>query len=585
MQGMPHLHKKIQKGRPYYYLREIARVEGKPKVVSQIYLGTAENIGRVFEAAEQRKLPIKLHVEEFGAIFIVHEIERQMLDTIGMIDSIVKRGRNEGGPTIGEYFFYAWANRVVCPKSKRALEHWYRKTAIQQIRPIAVEELNSQRYWDKWDRVDAKAVDKIASEFFKKVWANMAVPPESVVFDTTNYFTFLATETESELAQRGKNKAGRDNLRQVGVALMVDRATQVPMYYRAYEGNKHDSKVFSEIIKEMFTVMETLNKTKQRLTLVFDKGMNSDENIAVIDDSPRVHFITSYSPYFAADLASTNIKNFVPLNIKHNLALIEKGKNNDVMLAFRTRREFWGKERTAIVTHNPVSARKKQFSLTKKLEAVRDWLLEARAAYREQKPQWRDRGAIQKRYESMCERLRVGTNLYTVEFGDGRVRPPEMSFKKDSYQISKVEEMHGRNIILTDNHDWSTEEIVQLALDRYIVENQFRSSKSPQNVNMNPFFHWTDSKLRCQILTCVMALTVLRLIELKIQQANVKTPLSSNSGKSIMEIMSDLHSVISLYPGKKLPERHLETPTKTQREVLEAFGWTLGDGWVLQLQG
>jgi hypothetical protein len=73
------------------------------------------------------------------------------------------------------------------------------------------------------------------------------------------------------------------------------------------------------------------------------------------------------------------------------------------------------------------------------------------------------------------------------------------------------------------------------------------------------------------------------LIELKVLQANVKTPLSSSSGKSIMEIMSDLHSVVSLYPGKRLPERHLETPTKTQLEVLEAFGWTLGDGWVLQL--
>jgi hypothetical protein len=32
---MAHLHKKVKKGRPYYYIREIQRVDGKPKVVSQ----------------------------------------------------------------------------------------------------------------------------------------------------------------------------------------------------------------------------------------------------------------------------------------------------------------------------------------------------------------------------------------------------------------------------------------------------------------------------------------------------------------------------------------------------------------------
>ena len=244
---------------------------------------------------------------------------------------------------------------------------------------------------------------------------------------------------------------------------------------------------------------------------------------------------------------------------------------------------FWGKERTVIVTHNPESARKKHFTLAKKLDTVRDWLLEARAAYKEEKPQWRDRDAIIKRYERVCERLHIGSQYYVIQFGDGRVKPPQMSFNKEAYQVAKTEELHGRNINITDNHDWTTEEIVQLSLDRYVVENEFRTSKSPQNVNMNPFFHWTDSKLRCQILTCVMALTALRLIELKVLEAGVKTPLNSNSGRAIMEAMHDLHSVISLYPGKRNPERQLETPTKTQREVLAAFGWTLGDGWVLQL--
>jgi hypothetical protein len=32
-------------GKPYWYLRQMARVDGKPKMVSERYLGTAADIG------------------------------------------------------------------------------------------------------------------------------------------------------------------------------------------------------------------------------------------------------------------------------------------------------------------------------------------------------------------------------------------------------------------------------------------------------------------------------------------------------------------------------------------------------------
>ena len=145
---MAHLHKKVKKGRPYYYIREIQRVDGKPKVVSQIYLGSADTIAKRIQQAEQARKPLRLESRSFGALFVALQLEKT-LDTIGLIDRIVPRARKEKGPTVGEYFFYAWANRLISPRSKRALSQWYRHTAIQQIRPVALEELTSQRYWEK----------------------------------------------------------------------------------------------------------------------------------------------------------------------------------------------------------------------------------------------------------------------------------------------------------------------------------------------------------------------------------------------------------------------------------------------------
>lgn len=578
---MTHLYKKIIKGRTYWYLRETMRVEGKVRVKWQKYLGTPDAIKERLDAASSQCDPVRLITEAYGAVFVADLLERR-LGTIAMIDSIVPRHRNEVGPTVGEYFFYAWANRLVAPKSKRALEDWYRKTAIQLIRPIDLSQLTSQRYWEKWERVSADAVEKIGDAFLKKIWEEQKVPPECVLFDTTNYFTYMSSHTDSELAQRGHNKAGKHQLRQIGIGLLVDRNTQLPLYYRAYEGNKHDSKYFRNIIDEMFGILCDFNKTKQRLTVVFDKGMNSDENIEFIDESTRIHFITTYSPYFAEDLAATDIKRFVPLSIRGNVRKDEDGRSADKMSAFRTKLDLWGKERTIVVTHNPVNARKKSYSLAQKLESVREVLLEFRKNYRESKVQWRDSDAIEQRYVRLCGRLHIAPQHYVLDFGDRR-SAPEMSFRKDDSQVKKTEAFHGRNIIVTDNHDWSTEEIVQLTLDRYFVEKQFRASKSPHHVNMNPFFHWTDGKLRCQILMCVMSLTALRLLEIEIEKSGLHTRLGSQSGRAILEEMQALNSVVIWSKGAAAPTVRVEDPTGLQHEILKALGYRFENGSVLQV--
>jgi transposase len=576
---MAHIHKKIKKGRPYYYIREIQRVDGKPKVVSQIYLGSIDAIAKRFKEAEQGRKPIRLHSRSFGALFLVHELEK-ILDTIGIIDSVIPRNKKEKGPSIGEYFFYAWANRLIAPRSKRALADWYRHTAIQEIRPVPLDELTSQRYWEKWNRVQVKDIEEIGRAFFAKIWELQKLPPECLLFDTTNYYTFMSSHTDSELCERGHNKAGKHHLRQLGLALMVDRETHLPLDYRIYEGNTHDSKLFRQVIDELFGVMCGFNQSKQRLTVVFDKGMNSEEAIETIDDHNRIHFITTYSTYFAEELAATDKGKFDPLDIEKNRRLLEDGHGYDRMTAFRTRMEIWNKERTVVATYNPRTARKQSYTLQRKLESLHATLVEFRRNYRENRPHWRSPETIRERYLRACEMLHIGSQYYVLEFADRR-KAADMSFRKDHYQVGKSEALFGKNLIVTDNHDWTTEEIVQLSLDRYGVEKQFRDSKSNRHVQVNPFYHWTDGKIRCQLLACVIALTVLRLLEIKVNEGgNASERLS---GRWILEEMSHLDSTWLWYAGKRKPEHVIEVPTEVQSEVLRAFGWEIGTGGVLQI--
>ena len=177
---MPHLYKKKVQGRTYWYLRETAREGRKVRVKWQKYLGTPETLLAKLEKAEADKMPLKIRSEEFGSIFMANELEK-VIDTIGIVDSIVPGNKRETGPSVGEYFFYAWVNRLIEPKSKNMIGTWFSRTAIDTLRRVNTHELSSKRYWDKWDRVSREQVEEIGKAFFERVWKVRKRAPECVL--------------------------------------------------------------------------------------------------------------------------------------------------------------------------------------------------------------------------------------------------------------------------------------------------------------------------------------------------------------------------------------------------------------------
>ncbi|MFP4452669.1 MAG: IS1634 family transposase [Desulfobacterales bacterium] len=492
---MAHFHIKKKKGRPYLYVREIARVHGKPTVISQTYIGSPEKVAEL--AGGQEDQIHNLKVEEFGALWLANQIDKD-IDIAAIIDEIVPPSARETGPSTGEYFLYCIWNRMIEAVSKNQLTRWYQRTAIQHIRPVDLDALTSKRYWEKWERIDEQTLEKISRAFFRRLWEIESPKADCLLFDTTNYYTFMATKTPSELARRGKNKAGRHYLRQIGLGLLVARGSRLPLYYSVYPGNLHDSKHFEAIMDEMFGIVCGLYDTKQRLTVVIDKGMNAEDNYGWIDGHSRIHFITTYSTYFAQDLAAVGLDHFEPVDIKSNHQLEAGGQEEDRLLAYRTRGEYWGKERTVIVTFNPKTARKQTYTFEEKLERLRQELLSMRAKVRANAPQWRDPEVIKDRYLRLCQQLHISAQFYNLSFdqsGEGL----KMHFRKDQYQVSRKEALLGKNIIITDNMDWSTPEILEASLDRWQVEDQFRVSNDDDLVGVRPIRHWTDSKIRCHL--------------------------------------------------------------------------------------
>jgi transposase len=571
---MAHLHKKIKRGRPYYYVREIARVDGKPKVVNQVYIGTAERILDMAREDKDRGHIRRLQTREFGSLFVANLVENK-IGVCEIIDEVLPRKKGEKGPTIGEYFLFSTFNRMIQPRSKKALPEWLDTLAVQDIRPVDTRAMGSEAYWRKWDRVTEAHIQEIARRLFLRVHALEPEGADCFLFDTTNYFTYMDSKTPSDLAVRGKNKDGKDLLRQVGLALLITRTTGLPLFFREYEGNCHDSKLFNRILGEVFEAMQALGRASGGMTVVFDKGINAEANIEAFDGKQGLDFITTYSTYFAQDLAETPLDKFSPADTPKNRRLKAKGREEDLLLAWRTAGVFWGKERTVVVTYNPLTASKKRYRFDRKLLKVQEELFAMRSKVLREEPHWRKPGPVRERYESLCESLYLPDNLYDLElyYQDGRLR---MSFRKNYYQVNKYLRRFGKNIIITSHHGWTTDEIVCASLDRCKVEDSFRQSKSGPYGSIRPMWHWTDGKIRCHLLCCIIALTYLQLLELWLGRAGL-----SFTADRIMDHMRELHSSLCWNGDSRKPQRIIEDPGPEQAEILAALGFKIDCG-VLQ---
>jgi len=569
---MAHIHKKMKKGRPYYYIRETARVDGKPKVVNQVYLGSPEKIMKM--AARGEGVPNKIQVQEFGALWLANLVEQE-IGVAELINKIVPPEKNDTKPSVGDYFLYAIYNRMVDACSKRAMPGWYKNTAIQSIRPVKVDALTSQLYWKKWDRVNGDKIQQIAKEYLGRIAEIERSSSDCFMFDTTNYYTFVSSHTDSELAQREKNKEGRHWLRQIGVALLVSRDKRIPLYYKEYEGNRHDSKEFLQVVQENFMAIKDAGGSKGTMTVVFDKGMSAEDTIAALDSQKQINFITTYSTYYSEDLIAVGLDRFKPVDTEKNLQLMRKDRDDDQLVAWRTEGEYGGQLRTVVVTYDPLTATKQRYNFEKKLLCLQDQLCDFQTKVNRQAPHWRKKSTVIKRYGDLCSELHIPSDLYTVEVTDhgNKVR---MNFRKNHYRIGRYKERFGKNIIITDIRDWTTDEIVKAGLDRWMVEDGFRQSKDDELVAMMPIRHWTDSKISCHIFTYVAALALLRIIEIRLRRAGL--PITA---KSAMRQMHYLHSCLTWLPGKRKAVRIVEEPDEIQADILKAFGWKVAGG-VLQ---
>jgi transposase len=553
-------------GATYYYLVESARAGGKPRIVSQEYLGTADELAAAMRGGGLG-LPSRVQHKDFGAVAAAWGLLGE-LGVVRIIDEVAGARRSGAGASVGTYLALAALNRLADPCSERAFADWWAKTAAPRFTKIPASVLDHRRFWDAMHAVTLEQLAEISDRIALAIVAVSGVDCSSVALDMTNFATFIDTANgKAPIAQRGKAKQKRSDLRLVGLGLVVTRDGGIPLTWHAYPGDRPDVTQFTAMISQLHDRHAAIcaaagaTPASTEMTVVFDAGQNSEDNFA---------FLASAGLRYIGSVPASDCPDLTALPASKRVIVDEQRFGG--LTAFDTRRVAYGTERRAILTHSPElhASQARGFDGTTLAKAGEK--LDNLAATLARGKTRRPRQKVEAEITAITAKPWV-RRVITWQLTGEQPKDLRLSWQIDqAARAALEEELFGKHILITDHDDWPVPEVVAGYRSQSEAEFSFRQMKDPHVVSFSPMHHWTDHNIRVHVFTCVLALQIAHLMRLQARRAGLHL--------SVRELLSELAGIgetTLLYHGERgRPRAHrmLNDTNPVQGKLSEIFGLT-----------
>jgi len=562
---MASLYPKKIGGKTYWYLREMARVDGKPKMVSERYLGTAADIAAAVEGAEAAALPERTRHLAFGDVAAAWG----MLEDLGIAAVIDEAAgpRPAGQPlSTGTYLALAALGRLVAPCSKAAFADWWKTTAADRFTKIPVTALDHRRFWDAMHAVTLDQLEHASRAIAVKVVRACGVDCSSVALDMTNFATFIATANgKAPIAQRGKAKQKRSDLRLVGLGLVVTRDGGIPLTWHAYPGDRPDVTQFTAMIDQLHGQYQAVCAAAgvpagaAEMTVVFDAGQNSEDNFAHLAGT-GLHYIGSVPASDCPDLTA------LPASAR---SVVDEDRFGG-LTAHDTRRVTYGAKRRTILTHSPElhQSQARGFDGTTLAKAGKK--LDELAATLARGKTRRPREKVEAEIETITAKPWV-RRVITWQLTGDQPKDLRLTWGIDRAARSGLEEeIFGKHVLITDHDDWPAAEVIAGYRSQSEAEFSFRQMKDPHVVSFSPMHHWTEHNIRVHVFTCVLALQIAHLMRHKARQAGLDL-----SVRRLLDQLAAIGETVLIYPstgGRPKARRMTTELTGDQPRLYDIFG-------------
>ena len=540
---MASLIKKKKANTIYYYVVESARVDGKPRIVHQTYLGTAESVARL---VQDRTAPVPLSATTVdfglpGALWLAAEKS----GVFQLIQSLWPKPRS--GPSTAHYLLLAAIHRICQPGPKTEVADWYRDSILSSLWGFAPERFSSQAFWDCFDRIatgeslPAGKQDELEEAQLRLLglWKEkQLVTRRLLAYDTTNFYTYIASDNErNSLAQRGHNKQGRHNLRQVGLSYVMDGDNGLSLCHHLYRGNLADAEEFPQALDRIGALLKRNQIAPETVTLVLDKGSAALANTLELEQA-GVGWISAL-PWTQAPAEFRSSQKLTPLSSQ------EPGVS-----ATAETMVVHGKQYRCVVKYSAPFAGEQLHSLTTSLSKAMQSMRRLARELAASGASFTEPGLRNKIARWLAPQFVGELISYTLQQQNGRWH---LQFDFDHQALERLMAQRlGRTVLLTNRFDWTAEQVVTAYSGQQHIEQVFRGLKDGEWLGWGPMYHWTDQKIRVHAFYCMLGISLLQYVR---RQAEPAWP-----GLSIEQLLDELRQIQKynlLYPpqGEKGPNR------------------------------
>ncbi len=546
--------RKRKGGRDYFYWARSARVGGKPRIVEQVYLGTADALREARERAE----PVATRRRAAGPLVLWAQAER-----LGLRELIDAEVQTSGlAHSVGTYLQLVVCNRAHAPCAKLRMREWYEKSALASALAVPARDLDHRRIWDAMDQLSEAQIEAVEQQLCARVVeaGQLAGSDELLVFDPTNLYTFIASDNaRNTIARRGHNKQKRHDLRQVGLALLTTRSYQLPLLHHVYAGNQPDAPTTRELAERLRRRFEAVLERATRVTVVYDRGSHSDELLQLFEPG-EFHFVCG--------LQANRYRQRLEVPRSELAALPElpgfQAKRSQVTIA--------GRRYTLVCVRSDSFAERQAHGFSQTLAKAQRELDELRRVAE---------GGRGRRTRRQLELIVAGLlkprhlkRVLSVEV-TGPDDKPTLTHTLDHDALSELHErVFGRSLLLTDRHDWSDADIIAAYHTLNRNEAAIRRAKNTDYLAARPIHHWTDQKIRVHLFCCVLALLLTNTIWQHAADAHI-----SASPERLLDALAELDQIELVYAptgggrGRPRIRRHLAEPSQLQLDLLAALDY------------
>jgi transposase len=168
-------------------------------------------------------------------------------------------------------------NRCTAPCSHYSIPRWAEQTALAQVLDVELSGLNDDKIYYELDKIHENHFS-IENYLFKQTYTNNADSYQYINYDlTTSYFVGY----KCTLSAFGKGKAECRGRRQVLLGVLINDEGY-PFKWDVFAGNTAEVKTLKRNID---ACKKRFQLTGANVTMVFDRGIISDDNAQMIEDA------------------------------------------------------------------------------------------------------------------------------------------------------------------------------------------------------------------------------------------------------------------------------------------------------------